>query len=211
MPGKKPNFRKMEALLVIHIIGGATALLSGTLAMVLRKGGPWHITVGRTFGSAMLICSVAGMLLAQQINSQFLAVVGVFSLYLTGSGWLALRVPRNEKLRPMAYGLALVMLLTAGVFIGSGVSRFAHGGFIQVVFGGIGLFLAVQDFRAYRYRKGHPVRLHIGRMVGAWIAALSAFLVVNHVFGIPWLNWLLPTLVGVPFIIAATRKFIPRT
>jgi hypothetical protein len=83
----------------------------------------------------------------------------------------------------------------------------AIAGMILTLFGGLAGFLVVQDFRFYRHNKGSVMSQHIGRMVGAWIATLSAFLVVNQTLTPPVFNWLAPTVIGVPIIVFWIRKF----
>ena len=47
---------------------------------------------------------------------------------------------------------------------------------------------------------------HIGNMMGAYIATVTAFVVVNINFVKPgWIVWLLPTALGLPVIMCYTR------
>jgi hypothetical protein len=47
----------------------------------------------------------------------------------------------------------------------------------------------------------------MGNMLGAYIATVSAFSVVNFGFLPPLARWLWPTVVGVPLIVAWTRSY----
>ncbi|HLP32398.1 MAG TPA: hypothetical protein VK202_02935, partial [Bacteroidia bacterium] len=53
----------------------------------------------------------------------------------------------------------------------------------------------------------HRINTHLGNMSGAYIATVTAFLVVNVDFIQPgWLVWLFPSVIGVPFIFYQIRK-----
>src|SRR5690606_4826450 len=87
------------------------------------------------------------------------------------------------------------------------VSRGSMFGFVLFVFGGAGLVFARQDF-IYLRRGADPgifVPRHLQRMTGAYIAALTAFLVVNaNDWGLPvpgFVWWLLPSAVLTPVIV----------
>jgi hypothetical protein len=47
----------------------------------------------------------------------------------------------------------------------------------------------------------------MGYMVGAYIAAVSAFSVVNLMFLPPIVRWLWPTVIGVPLLILTTNRY----
>ena len=83
---------------------------------------------------------------------------------------------------------------------------------VLAVFGAIGLAFAVRDLRLYRNLKklrSARLRLHIGKMTGAYIASVTAFLVVNELLPY-YLNWLLPTILGSIYISYWTRKMKPK-
>jgi uncharacterized membrane protein len=44
-------------LLPVHIAGGIVGLVSGTAALIFRKGGRWHVLAGKVFVASMLIMS----------------------------------------------------------------------------------------------------------------------------------------------------------
>jgi len=49
--------------------------------------------------------------------------------------------------------------------------------------------------------------VHIQRIIGAYIAALTAFLVVNNQILPGYVAWLLPTIIFTPVIIKYSRKY----
>lgn len=198
-------------MLYLHIITGSVALLTGLLALVLRKGSVPHKRVGDVFFGAMLLCSGAGLWLALTGGNTFLLAIAVFSLYLTLAGFNALFVLRSPAARVLGQLLASVMALGVVGFAVLAIDAFQNGnglaGILLTMFGALAAFLVVQDYRFYRHDKGSVMSQHIGRMVGAWIAALSAFLVVNQTLQPPVLNWVAPPVIGVPVIVFWIRKF----
>ena len=73
---------------------------------------------------------------------------------------------------------------------------------ILLVFGIAAIMFGMKDLKNIRkknFLKKNWLRLHIGKMVGGYIAAVTAFLVVNQVFpGI--LNWFVPSIFGAIYI-----------
>lgn len=198
-------------MLYLHIITGSVALLTGLLALVLRKGSVAHKRMGDMFFGAMLLCSGAGLWLALNGGNQFLLVIAVFSLYLTLAGFSALFVLKSPVARILGQLLASVMAFGVVGFVVLASDAFQNGnvlaGFLLTLFGALAGFLVVQDYRFFRHGRGSVMSQHIGRMVGAWIAALSAFLVVNQTLQPPVLNWVAPLVIGVPMIVFWIRRF----
>ena len=87
-------------------------------------------------------------------------------------------------------------------------------GIVLAVFGSIGLSGVWQDIRYYRglqKEKMYWLSVHIGRMVGGFIAATTAFLVntTQYLPAIPsFIYWLLPTVILVPLIGKWNRKYV---
>ncbi|HNY54314.1 MAG TPA: hypothetical protein PKI86_01755, partial [Chitinophagales bacterium] len=104
------------------------------------------------------------------------------------------------------------MLLFGLVFIAFGIKLFLQQekfGIVFVVFGFISLRFVYTDWQNYTGKakeKNYWLLAHLQRMTGAYIASLTAFLVVNKILpGI--IVWLLPTVILTPLIIAWTRKY----
>jgi hypothetical protein len=83
---------------------------------------------------------------------------------------------------------------------------------VLLVFGVGTLFFSAEDLIAL-YRKNSRshflwMYIHIGRMLGAYIATLTAFLVVNSEFFPSLLiAWLGPSAIGTPLIIYWIRRY----
>jgi len=75
---------------VLHIGGGAIALLAGIIAVCARKGGALHRRAGSVFVLAMLVMAVFALYLAVVIPGQFVNVlISIFALYFVATAWLA--------------------------------------------------------------------------------------------------------------------------
>jgi len=78
--------------LVIHIAGGAIGLVSGTIAVVARKGGYLHRKAGTVFVGSMLVMATFAIYLGFATPGQMLNVfIGAFALYLVTTAWMTVR------------------------------------------------------------------------------------------------------------------------
>jgi uncharacterized membrane protein len=202
----------MNSWLVTHIATGSIALLSGLALILLPKGTLLHRYGGRFFALSMLISAGTAFVLAFNRN-WFLFAVGLFSSYLTLTGWLYLRKFRSNGLA----GLNVFMLVLIGC-MGLGALYFLYiatlalksgssFGLVFIFFAGLSLLFLWTDFRVLRKEKSGDVNflaLHLQRMAGAFISALTAFTVVNYTYLPPyipgWIWWILPTVILLPWI-----------
>ena len=75
---------------VLHIAGGASALLAGVIAICARKGGSLHRKAGVIFVLSTLVMAPFAIYLAVVIPGQFVNVlISIFALYFIGIAWLA--------------------------------------------------------------------------------------------------------------------------
>jgi len=213
-----------QTLLVLHIAGGSAGLLSGTTAAIVKKGSRIHNATGKVFFFSMLITSISALVMSNLPNhlNVFLFAVGGFTFYMISSGYRIIFLKRQAKQAPVVFtaidysifvfGLlfSVFMLYLSVKFIIAGSSSFA---IVPAVFGLICLNFARADLNILRGAK--PVKTiwmqtHIGRMMGALIAAYTAFLVVNIQTKQGWILWLLPSLIGGILIARFTRKYAPK-
>jgi hypothetical protein len=206
-------------LLVLHIAAGGAALAASTVAVCAVKGGPAHRRAGTAFALAMAVIAATAVVLAIVRPSPFLFSVGILSGYLTFAGREAARGPDRHK-RPASIAAAAAMLLVGVAMAGVGIAALLGVGAAQTiagpvpaalaVFGAIGAALAIQDLAASRaiVREAPKARIarHLGRMLGATIAAWTAFAVVNFRFLPALVVWLGPTLIVTPLIVYWTRR-----
>ena len=191
--------------LIIHITAGTFGLITGTLNTILKKGTKRHKLIGRIFLMCMTVNAVSSFVLAIIHPNVFLFIVGVFSLYLVHAGNRILQLKIiTETLKPKFFDwtLQIGMILFSCGFISLGIITLIQQntfGIVYITFGFIGARLAFKDIRYYQRKiinKNYWLTSHLSKMMGGYIAALTAFLVVNNKILPPLIAWLLPTFFG---------------
>lgn len=213
----------VTVLRTVHIAAGTAALSTFLIPMVLPKGGAAHRRVGWVFvGAMMTLCASAGPLSIYRLmteTSRGQRIAAGFLLYITilsfAAVWGGLRVLRFKGTGPHTHPLDLGV---AGLLAVAGVVTLALGGFFRapvlVIFGALGALNGVGDLR--RWLDPDKARMHwwfrhMGGMIGASIAALTAFSVLNAprlglgVFSV--FVWILPSLVFVPVSLVWNRYY----
>lgn len=197
----------------VHIIAGIVALLAGIAALVTTKGGQRHRLTGRVYVWAMaVVVGTVFPLLAFEPspNRIFLTLVAVFSGYFAFSGYRVLSRKRSSDTIGQVDWIAAFLVVSACLFLGGWGIGFLLGGdsfgTVMVVFSAIGLTVGLSDLREFRdpSRRSPWMLEHLGRMMGAYIATVTAVSVVNTGSVVSWL-W--PTVIGVPLIWYWFRKY----
>ncbi len=202
-----------QVLLYIHIIGGGLSLLVGLLILFLEKGNKRHVLLGNIFYWSLLCSSTMAIPMSIMHTNTFLLLIGIWTLYMLITGKRFLHIKKSIDVTKLDWGISYAMLVVAIVFITLGIYVIAHEnsfGFVVVVFGVIGLLFVNNDIKAYRGKskvKNFGLMIHIQRMMGAMIASITAFIVVNNTILPAILAWLLPTVCLVPLIIYWVRKW----
>src|SRR5713226_5122678 len=137
-------------IIMLHICGAIVALLSGFMAMALRKGSGLHGAAGTIFAVSLLTASGAGAYMAAFIKPNNGNVMGgTLTFYLVATGWMAAR-RRDRKVGTSDLGALLVVLAigAAGVTWGFQAASSPTGlkdgypPFLYFVFGSIALLFA---------------------------------------------------------------------
>ncbi|WP_264521921.1 hypothetical protein [Flavobacterium sp. N1994] len=205
-----------KILLVIHVIAGCIGLITGTLNVTRKKGNKPHRQVGVFFFFSMIINAVAGFVMSILHENLFLLIIAVFSFYMTATGQriLALKsLDKGQNPKREDWTLTISMILFAVFFIVYGIYLLANDtnfGLVLLVFGTISILMAKKDIAIYQGDikiKNYWLLIHIQRMIGAYIAALTAFLVVNNTYLPPVFAWLLPTVILTPLIFYWSKKY----
>lgn len=211
-----------KTILLIHIIAGTIGLLSGTVNIIRKKGDKFHRFIGKFFFYSMLTVGFSAFALSILHPNYFLFIVGVFTVYMVSTGfrYLALKeLASNQKVKPIDWILTILMLLFGLLFVGFGIfillTRQSFG-IVFMVFGFIALLMVKADIKNYNGKtefKNAWLLVHLQRMTGAYIAALTAFLVVNFPGGILpnylfFVPWLLPTAILTPLIFKWSKKHL---
>jgi hypothetical protein len=174
-----------------------------------------HKKIGKIFGMAMVVTGLCAFVLSYLHPNIFLFIVGIFTIYLTVTGMRMIQLKniyKGQKPKIIDYIMTFFMAIAAIAFVGYGLMVIVSGnyfGLIFLLFGFISFRLCYVDYKFYTHKvddKLYWLKNHLGRMTGAYIAALTAFLVVNNTFLPSLMAWSLPTIIGLVFIIRTIRK-----
>lgn len=204
-------------VLISHIAAGFIALIIGIIPFVAKKGGKLHNTTGKVFYYAMVFVALSSFGLATYRFSPFLLMVGLLTLYSTVTGYRGLQLKRKRAIRGefrdwallTFTGIALILTIWQTI-VQYGVNN--TGVLILVsVFGTLLITQLISDVPVFSGKKvmknKNWIRYHISRISGAYIAALTAFLVNNMHTDPQFLAWLLPTALGLPLVSVLRRRF----
>lgn len=202
-----------NVVLVIHIFFGGIALFVAPAAMLTRKGGLWHRRWGKIYFWSMAVVAATAVVMSLIRSGLFFLLVALFSFYLAFSGYRILyRKTAQQRANTADWTAVLIMLVGSLTLVAYGVFLMLTSSFgtVAVVFGTIGIFLAINDIRAFLH---HPAEkqawwyTHMTRMLAAYIATVTAFSVVNFQFLPPVARWLWATIVGTAGIVVWTRYY----
>lgn len=206
----------IQLLIYLHAIFGGIGLLSGLFSLLVRKGGYNHKKTGRIFSYSMLISSLFSLIVARMPGHEnlFLFLIGIFTIYLVLAGNRALTLKNRTKTKADALDKLVSgsMLFTSiGMLVIGllGVLQKIDQSLLYLFFGSFGAFMSLKDFhnfKVFRQKKNVWLKSHLGRMVGALIASVTAFLVAGLHIGTT-LIWISPTLIGTAYIIYWNNKF----
>ncbi len=204
-----------KLLLIIHVTGGMIGLLIGSIIMCLKKGDKRHRLLGKIFAIAMLSAAIPSLMLAYLHPNYFLFIIGIWTIYMTLTGYRALRFKKEQKANYQWFDFLISggMFCFALIFLALGIfNLIRHNSFgvVFVVFSGLALLMVYQDSVFYRGKskfKNNWLIVHLQRMIGTYISSATAFLVVNNTFLPAVLAWLLPTVILVPFIVKWSKKY----
>ena len=205
----------IKILIYIHAFCGGLGLITGMIAISVKKGTINHKRAGKIFSFSMVTSSLISLFVARMPNHEnlFLFLIGIFTIYLVLSGNRALTLKSKTKLKAdnIDKSISGAMLLTSIVMIVIGiieVTQKVNINILYVFFGSFGGFLALKDFQTFKTFTVHKnawIKSHIGRMVGALIAFVTAFMVAGLHIGTT-LVWILPTILGTAYIVYWNRN-----
>ncbi len=196
-------------LLYFHIACGFSAILAALGAMLSTKGAKQHRKFGSLFFYAMTGVFITAIPLALFINNLFLFLIALFSYYLAFSGW---RYAKNRS-GPQRLDLivSLSMLIVSILMMGTALLQMHQNKIILMLFGAFGLLFSFSDIKLhYTHSSTGKQRIahHLGAMLGATIAALTAFAVTNISIQPTIILWLGPTFLITPVIMWWKNKVL---
>lgn len=200
----------------VHAFFGGIGLIAGTVGFLVKKGSKTHILAGKWFSVGMIISSLISIPVAWMPGhkNMFLFLIALFTIYLVLAGNRALTFkPIFKKTAPalldklISGGMMFssIVMMVIGIF---GLIQEEQNAILFLFFGLFGLVLAIKDFRFYKnpnkQKSGWLVN-HLGRIVGAYIASITAFIVAGLNFD-SLIAWMLPSFIGTAAIIYWTRR-----
>ncbi len=204
-------------LLILHVIAGLTALITGGIASFTKKGGKGHRSSGKWYFWGMTGVFVTAIAVSILKNLAFLFMIGFFSYYFVVRGYRLLYLKglgRSQKAAGLDWAITAVALLFGFSLITFAIMQKLNGiSFwpVPLVFGIVSTSFAVADMRLYIKGptfKQHWLVGHIVSMGAGYIATWTAFVVTNIKFLPPVLVWLAPSVIGSVFISRSIRHYI---
>jgi hypothetical protein len=112
-------------ILVVHISGGAIGLLSGTTALIVRKGSRRHRLAGNVFLVSMLVMATIGACVSPFLGHGLDTIAGTFTFYLVVTAWLTVRRRGGETGRAeiLAFAVAVAAVVAGGTLGVLGTAR----------------------------------------------------------------------------------------
>lgn len=197
-------------LIILHALAGGAALVAGAVALASKKGSKRHKKTGKGFYYLMLSSASLAFVVAVMPNheSPFLFSIGVFSIYFLISGYRSLRYKQDEFELKFDKAVAIIIILTGLIMIAYPIILYSKLNIILAVFGAVGIIFGSRDlvlFKNVEKLQKSWLKLHLGKMIGGYIAAVTAFFVVNEI--LPGMyNWFVPGIIGGGYIAFWMRK-----
>lgn len=209
-------------LLILHVIGGGVALISGLVSMLVKKSRGLHTKAGKIYYLGMYTSSILALAMTLIKFNPFLLAIGLFTLYLVYTGKRYIDYWRKKEswhltifeIAPMLIGILVALFM----IVEPAWQMIQHQRFFVPVLGIFGLILLINSIQDLLFIIKHSNRVpknkkflinHIGKMGGSYIAATTAFLVNNISFSPGWVVWMLPTFIGtflITYSITSWRK-----
>lgn len=176
---------RVIGLMLIHIVGGSIALLSGAGALTVRKGGRWHGRCGAAFFASMLVLTATGAVIAMLKPERGTAVIGIFTCYLVVTAWSAARRRDGRPGRLERVALAVVVGCVAALIL-LGIEGLNHPRGrvdslpwqVHFVFGAVAMLAAALDLNVIlrgQLAAAQRIGRHLWRMSAAMFIATSSF------------------------------------
>lgn len=197
-------------ILWLHIGGGSVGIVSGSVALAVRKGGRLHVLAGNVFFVSMLVmASIGGFVAPFLVSPQgdpklFDSIAGFFTCYLVATSWLTVRRKAGTIGRAEVVGFVYASCLAAGaVLLGMRAASSpagVFGGFPSTGYYGLGGIIALAaalDLKVILQRgiTGSPrIARHLWRMCLALFVAVGSFflgqqrVMPEYMQGSPWLS-----------------------
>jgi uncharacterized membrane protein len=164
--------------LLVHIVGGIIGVVSGSTALLSRKGSPIHRLSGKVFAVSMLAMAAGGAYLAFLKMQRFNVLAGVLTSYLVATAWLTVRRKPRETGTTEKVLLAVALTAAAAALFFAAASTKRGDVIGYSVFATLALLFALSDVRML-VRGGlagaKRIARHLWRMGFALFVAAGSF------------------------------------
>ena len=207
-----------KPLLYIHIVAGFVSLGTAYLLLFLKKGDERHKKFGMYYVYGMSTIFVTAIPLSMMgLVQPFLFAVAIFSFYFAFAGYRQAKV-RTGARESVDKALTLLMFI-AGVMLLLFATDVLEMGFfgqfeglrtVALIFGVACLVITAYDLNRFR-KTDKPnfydrTTIHLNFMLAGTIAATTAFISTVELFPQEWMNWAMPNVFIVPFIVFFSRR-----
>ncbi|MEA3003482.1 MAG: hypothetical protein QOH81_2270 [Sphingomonadales bacterium] len=169
-----------HTILWIHIASGMAALVSGTWAIIARKGAAMHASAGTGFFAAMLALGATASILEPYRSPPGSPIGGIMVCYFVATSWVAARrrdgVTGKFEIIACVAAFALAALIAWGAFFGTGTTPAGRGPVFALA--GLCLLAGFLDLNAIlrkRLTPGQRISRHLWRMCFAFFIATGSF------------------------------------
>ncbi|MFH6989171.1 hypothetical protein ACHRVW_15630 [Flavobacterium collinsii] len=207
----------IKILIYIHAFFGGIGLITGIGSLVVKKGSTLHKRMGKLFSIGMFISALISIPICWMPKHQniFLFLIGLFTIYLVISGNRALNFKHKTKADFYDKLISGTMLFFSLIMISIGIYcqlNSVQNGILFTFFGGFGFYMTVKDFIFFKNlsKTNNWLSKHIGKMTGALIASVTAFIVAGIGLG-NIIAWVTPSILGTFYILYWNRKIAPKT
>jgi len=200
----------IRTILWVHVLAGTLALVVAPIALLTAKGGFAHRRWGKVYFWSMAVVAASAIVVGYWRSILFLMLTAVFSFYAALSGYRVLyrkRPDLGQRPGALDWIAAGITLAASAALLILGITRptprFQELSTVAIVFGLVGLSLSSLDL--WRFLSPPAERMawwykHMANMIGSYLAAVTAFSVVNFHFLPTTVRWLWPTMIGTPLI-----------
>ena len=207
------NFSGINSLIVVHVLLGAVAFLVGGITLMSKKGSELHKRSGRLFYNSMVVSVALTLVVAVAPNhiSPTLFHIGILSLYFLIGGKRSISFKQAGHTFNFDRLIAVTVLLVSLFIIAYSISEEGRVNPLRMVFGSIGAVFAGVDLWLFKRPdaiKKKWLLLHLSKMIGGYIAAVTAFFVAQNLLS-GYFNWFVPTFVGVAYLLYWCLKLSP--
>ncbi len=220
-----------EALIIIHIIGGALGAVTLWVPLIGRKGEDLHRRAGRIFTKALLVTGACAVLMSlltltapfelhPQLVGRFdasfirgifgwmMLFLGILTLNLVWYGWMCAKFPKDRHALREWRNLSLQPLLVIAA-VNCAVQGWLIGQGLMIAISFVGLATVATNLWYMFKPRVSAVdwqKEHLKALVGAGISVYTAFMAFGSVRIFPELAldpmmWAIPLTIGVSIIL----------